>query len=222
MNDIKAWLTGTREYVKGVSLYEKYGSSRVLKTVFAKGISSVNSARLLQELIRLSETKHEVITEAKKLKETGIYTGDDFSQLPQAVQLLINRAKDKYKEIANWKSKLNILYLNSHQFPDIKRKNEYMLLAGAGDIANTILDLDDERADLLFQIDFFRREGRLPDAPQDPEQTLLEMTEGEIRSEIQRLRPQVSKNKNKEMRAGEVAAWRLRLAQLERRLDELV
>lgn len=222
MKEIKAWLISNRDYVAGVELYNKYGTSDVLKKIFKKQETTFNKTKLLQELNKLSEKAIEKIEEVKQQKETGIYVGNDFEILPQDVKGLIERAKFIYKEIGALKSKANSLAFEAIKLPDIASANKFLFDAGVGDLVNIIRDKDEEREELLYKIDFFKTEKRLPDALSPVSQTVMEMTEGAIMKRLQQLRPQITKHKKNPKRLAEYTNWCAERDELERRLSELV
>lgn len=48
-----AWIEGNQDYDQGLSLYQRYGSSAMLKKVLAQGNTSFNRAKLLAEIQKL-------------------------------------------------------------------------------------------------------------------------------------------------------------------------
>jgi hypothetical protein len=222
MNDIKAWLVSNRDYAAGVKLYDKHGSSTVLKRMFAIGKTTYNENKLRQELVTLSQKVQEKVETVTKLKETGVWTEKDYDSLPDQMKQLIEETKDYYKQIGALKAKLVTHYNIACSKGTIDAANDYMKFVNAGDLANTIRDLEDEREPLLFKINFYQLEKRLPDEPVELMQEILEMSEGDIRAQLSNIRPKITKLKNNAARADERNELIKKKESLERRLDELV
>lgn len=186
LSDLKSWLNSPRDYASGVKLYQKYGSSDLLKRIFAKGPNRYNEERLEDELIAIFEDHEE---EDPRIpdppsppkpdpKKKGIYPSDDYNSLPDQIQKKIQRVKYLYKVNGSLVSQLDVI-TDDHD---------------RAIMANTVLDQDDEIRTLLEQIDHFKAHGKIPDpSPKVP----LPDTEVELDRNILRIRKQISYHKNR-------------------------
>lgn len=87
---ITEWLNSSRDFKQGVKLYEKYGSSNVLKQTFANGANSYSKNRLAEELAKLEHSSNEITTVNKLPVDV---------KLPSDLKQLRKDTINKYKDV---------------------------------------------------------------------------------------------------------------------------
>ncbi len=202
---IQDWLNSQRSYDVGADLYLKYGSNPVKAAFFFRGESTLRRELLIAELISLQEKLAVVLESERKPEEQilKVITSDAvFDSFPDFMQAKVVRVKELYARGGALKSKLLL----------IPEKLE------RGIVANTIRDIDEEATELLCEIDCFKSTGKLPIA--DPVKRIVgEMSLEELHAEKYRLRPKITRWKDKPEKAAVVAEMQHLLDLIEYRLN---
>ncbi|MNK47617.1 hypothetical protein D3C87_664290 [compost metagenome] len=155
MQDITAWLQGTKDYSIGLDLYAKYGTSSFLKQIFANGPTPFNIEKLEAELTSLAPPPAP-LPEASKVKElvpvelneTPPLTRENY--IPNN-EYRYNRIKDEIKK------KYKQLERNMWVLADSKKETTLHLTA------KQILKLNDEISDAYRLIDYYDKHNVFPD-----------------------------------------------------------
>jgi hypothetical protein len=155
MQEINAWLQGGQIFTDGVQLYDRYGKSNFLKTLFANGPTPYNIEKLAAELIALAPTPPaivEVKSEIEKPKDK--------------VEEVENIVKKQVSNPENHKIYLAFLEQQKTLYRQLERnmveldlqKSESILFA----TAKQILHLHKKITGNYFLIDYFDEHGYFP------------------------------------------------------------
>lgn len=178
---IESWLNGDRDFSAGVSLYDAYGSSEILKRTFAAGENGYTIAKLSQELesIYMSLEEHEPLPPVPMVG------------LPDDLREVEKQAKDLFKEMS---------YLHSTlENPAVNPTDEIRLSN-----ALRIRELHLEIRERFRMVDHFRETGKrleievreVKKAP-DPEQlspTDLVNRRNTLRTYVSKIEKQIATN----------------------------
>ena len=218
---VNSWLNSDMNYSVGVMLYERFGTDDYLKELFAKGCNAYTKKKLPEVLSRLSTAQR---AQPVAIKQKTIYAHDDFATLPTDVQDVISAAKKLFKENAARQNELEFIYSRG----TIEDRDGMIRIVDKADVlkvavlSNTILDADDEITVLFNKIDYYEKHKVLPvdvvlSVAADEYESAFE-----VERALQRARQFISKNKNKPLKAAEVASKIVLRDELERRRYEFI
>lgn len=212
IGEIEQWLEGQRDYAAGVAIVRKYSKSAFLKRMLATGETDFNREKMLAEILQLSQQRK--APEAPHRPAMEILTDGEYQKAPPEVKALKNKATElnklngrRHAQLMTWVAEAR----RSHP-RDIARINAYLRTRSAGDVANQILDTDDELADLYFKIDYWRIHGKLPAGT--PEHSLPLEDKYHLQKQLNNVRSRISKLKTrpeKEAQLKEAIAFKERL-----------
>lgn len=195
-SEISIWLHSNQDYHQGLLLFEKYGTGGFILTILRTGDDDYNREKLVQELQKIEDQHQE-----KEVLTTGVYTGNDYTDLPNTIKEMIAQVKQIYKENGARHA------LISHQKTDHDRAV----------LAHTILDEDREARHLLKAIDHYKEFKTIPNVTKKEIEDSF--TEADILRRITNLRSQISKNRKKRKSTIELEQEIVNLNML---LDELI
>lgn len=221
ITDIQIWLAGTMEYAAGIELLARYSDNRVLKMMLAMGETSFNREKMIEELTALNRCEDAQYKARPPAEERKILNDDEWLRAPEPVRALKKRATELFKENGRRHAKLCQLVTDAKRIhgKDIVKINEYLKEHDSGVIANTILDVDDEIALLFNQIDYWKAEGKLPEALSPVPEDVRD--KAELIRARNNLRSNLSKARKKQGKEKEVNEMEQKLSDLQRRIDGL-
>lgn len=205
MDDIKNWLDSSRDYDSGVTLYDKYGNSAVLKGVFAMGPTPYNRKKLEDslQLIVDSWSVNDALRQAQgDFRPFGKLNVKDVDSVEQGF-------KDRMRPLFQEGS-----YLHKRLSDDITMEERRVA-------AFRILEIFEEELPRIYsERDYYREHGKVRDL--DAENRALRQAKGgyetdpmKMMKRMNNLRTYISKYKDKGSRAEDVANWRDELAYYE-------
>jgi hypothetical protein len=155
MQEINAWLQGSQIFNVGVDLYDTYGKSNFLKTLFANGPTPYNIEKLEAELKAIAPTP-------PALKDLPVVS----LELPVRTELIKDLVKKQVSNPENHKTYLSLLEQQKTLYRQLERnmteldlqKNEQILFA----TAKQILHLHKKIQANYLLIDFFDEKGCFP------------------------------------------------------------
>jgi len=218
---IKDWLnSAVKDYETGVQLYVKFGDNESYKSLFCKGKTAFTE-KILRE--KLADLKQEDQVQRVIVNTKDVST-DEWESWPEEMRKLKEDASRLYAEAATMQRTLAHWY-ETKTVTDGDGQVHWKLTADhqkAGIIANEILGKRDEWELVTAKLDEWRRTKKLPAAKVSKFDFSAIDSAFEIQRKINAARVFISKQKNKRLRAADVAERILERDALERRLTELV
>lgn len=202
---LSTWLNSKREYYSGAALYSVYGANDQLKNLFLNGPTPYNVSKLFEEL---KDLYYKATIVADDTEQTT-YVRSHRTARPQNVNeedpLLIacdTKAKNLYKELMNKRAVLFNL-CRSEAWED---ENSPDKVKERGIIAVELLDLNYKVDKAYEDLAYVREYGTLPDqlVPVIEKYSLL--PDSRVKHEIDNLRKNMNKIKNKEQTPGRIIA----------------
>lgn len=135
---LKDWLKD-QDYWQGVKLYERHGSSELLKEMFRSNQDDINQEYLVSQI-------REIIEQTEKLQQ------ETFQKYPKQLQDQVDSSKRLMDERAEMKTMLRILFLQKSPEEVLKKA------------AFRILDINDQLTAIYDDERFFNKMGYLPNA----------------------------------------------------------
>jgi hypothetical protein len=152
MEKIHAWLRGTQDYGEGVALYDIYGSSAMLKRLFASAQSRFNAQKLTKELQQLYTQKQATAQATAPVARVAPRTLGKSSSTNPDVQSIESQWRKLYAEASHLHATL--FACTSEGERGIK--------------ALLICSHFDKIQEAWHQLDYFKEYGHLPE-PMPPE-----------------------------------------------------
>lgn len=135
---LKDWLKD-QDYWQGVKLYERHGSSELLKEMFRSNQDDINQEYLVSQI-------REIIEQTEKLQQ------ETFQKYPKQLQDQVDSSRRLMDERAEMKTMLRILFLQKSPEEVLKKA------------AFRILDINDQLTAIYDNERFFNKMGYLPNA----------------------------------------------------------
>lgn len=168
--EIKEWLQ-SGDYDSGVRLYTKYGSSSVLKKLFAAGPTVYNKEKIRKELSRLNDT----LTPPEIRFKVG-KSATEYDALPLPVKKLKEEKDLLFKQMAHLHSRLL----------DMTEQER-------GRAAFEILAIDSQLTAIWSRLDEYAKTGKLPEP--EKAKAVPDLSPLEIQRRITNLRTYLSKGR---------------------------
>ncbi|MES2457231.1 MAG: hypothetical protein V4594_16875 [Bacteroidota bacterium] len=228
LDELRAWLNGSRDYYQGILLYDELGDNEDLKALFAKGKTDYCNKRLQVELMsvcnHLKSTLHGNASNANASTSTQEGTAQKKKQgnrpqradqvaavsAPAPAQAPDNanpelfktcklEADHVYKEAMNARAVLFAM-VPANQFEDPNRQD---LVAARKDLALQVVSLSVEASRLYDRADFVRINGKLPDEPAGED--LSAIADHLVKNKLDNLRKNLNKIKGRELTSDRLA-----------------
>lgn len=135
---LRDWLKD-QDYWQGVKLYERHGSSELLKEMFRSNQDDINQEYLVSQI-------REIIEQTEKLQQ------ETFQKYPKQLQDQVDSSRRLMDERAEMKTMLRILFLQKSPEEVLKKA------------AFRILDINDQLTAIYDDERFFNKMGYLPNA----------------------------------------------------------
>ncbi len=167
LNELRAWLNGSREYDAGVIIYHQVGDQNNLKALFAKGKTPFCYQLLQDELKGIFtqlKSEQEDSTAKKTITSSPLVTSKNVSAEPvnnELYQACLKEANHKYKEAMNTRAVL-FKMVPSELYSDPNRPD---LVEQRKDLALQAVILYNEASALYDKADYVKINGKLPDEP---------------------------------------------------------
>ncbi|RNI27650.1 hypothetical protein EFA69_16155 [Rufibacter immobilis] len=194
-----AWIESNQVYEKGLELYQKYGSSSLLKKVLATGPSEYNRGRLLAELQQLYASVADQEEQKPALLQLASAADPDGVE-----EQLVKERSEANKVAAALKSQLP--FLTDPQ----KRKA----------VCFKILDLYDRNSEIWAMLEYKAKHGYFPHQAmpaEEQEEEAQALDRYMLEKMLQNIRPKISRIKNdptKKEQLKELQQEKFRLEQL--------
>lgn len=161
MDEIKAWLNGSRDYDQGAMLYLQYGSDNLLKKIFREPASDFKKKKLVDALkgllvSKVTREKKIVIDKDAAIEKVSISDRRWPANKDEITMALWMQWKPLFAELMSLTSRIYDVALAGEH--DAAQKQE------AGRMAHRILDLDDHCDDIYRKRDHYIKHGKLPEA----------------------------------------------------------
>lgn len=156
MNEIVTWLSGIRDYETGAKLYQRFGTSDLLKRVF-KGEWTHFKEQKLQEAMQSMITVEKPCDEIKKHINQHSPEKAWPHEKDSMLQALWEKWKPVYSELMNLQARIYEVALLGKENKDGYRKAE------ARDMALRILQLDGLVESIYQQRDYYIKHGKAAD-----------------------------------------------------------
>lgn len=160
MDEIKAWLTGAKNYDAGVLLYLRHGKDPLLRKVFAEPASDFKKKKLetaLRELLQVKKAKAvEMVASKETLLQKDIVAATGWPTEKDDVLTALH---------LQWKplfSEMNALCAQIYEVA-LQGEKDPGKQAEAGRMAHRIIDLDDQCDKIYAQREYYLQYGKLPD-----------------------------------------------------------
>ena len=156
--EINQWLKSL-DYQKGIALYQKLGANPTFLAWFTKGYNTAKAAKLQSEIKKFLVEETKTIISPEQVIETlkaglrtakGIFA-ENLSDDP-AVMAIVARKNELFRLIPKIKAKLNIMVWEETKYTNQER----------GEIAKQLSELRRENNEVWTAINYFRKEGKLP------------------------------------------------------------
>lgn len=160
MDEIRAWLNGSRQYEEGAKLYLIHGKDHLLRRIFMEPASDFKRAKLVEALKGLLGVKTAV---AKKLAFTKAVAIEHIAvsdrKWPKEKDATLAALHEKWKPLF-----AEMMSLSSRIY-DVAKAGQHDMAQHqeAGRMAHRICDLDDECDDIYAQRDYYLQHGKLPE-----------------------------------------------------------
>lgn len=230
VSSLQQWTNSERDYASGVALLKHFSTNRALVMVLERKETRYNRELLTKEIIRLC-SKPEFVQEkdkSEKIKKQ-IISDDEYLRADDIIKDIIAKSKNLYKHCAVIHHKLVMItdeamktaQSEKRQAEDLfTRVNELLSVKNTGDLCNELLDKEDELNELFFQIDYWKKFGKLPG---DSAKAKLEDADKfTIQKKLNNVRSAISKAKKNEKRKGEIPELEALRNALEIKLNELI
>lgn len=156
-NEIKSWIERGANYQEGVSLYDQYGDSSYLKSLFPRNDGSYNRKKLLQELSEIAGEQEDIepalpieqpIADPVTLEVHNLVSEDpqDATIQPPALLILKKQINDTWAELRGLHPYLTI-------YPPGQQLHQLQL---------QIVKLARKNAELYTKLDHYHEHGELP------------------------------------------------------------
>jgi hypothetical protein len=198
------------DYDAMVRLYERHGTNKALKLLFAGTKNDWTRKQVVGELNKLlpllpDESQAQVIERVRKIAVKPRRKSDD-PDAPKEVRALVVRRKMLY-------ARMNYCFgvLHSSEDKEVRFK-----------AAKELLDGQDEIIDIWTKTDFYDLHGSLPKETQVLSFELDSLNEVQLQKRRNNLRTYLSKYKNDARRAADLAAWQQEVEQIEKMLEDAI
>lgn len=222
---IQKWLE-QKNYWEGVLIFNEYSNNRHLKRKFKQGPGNYNTPKLQQELEHIAS--RELVKNNPKIMSinSSVFVPPKKKQGKRATTPFPESKKKAPIEFNKLPFRLQTRVLEKS---DLFRKMDYLhkrldLMPTQEERLRAILDivaLDKGIKKIWKEIDYYNETGKFLDEEEKSKQsaprTLVE-NEIELFKERQRLRVQVSKQKDNPVRQEEVKKWNARIAEIDLKL----
>ncbi|MDR6565453.1 hypothetical protein [Chitinophaga ginsengisegetis] len=146
MNEvIRIWLNGSKNYLAGVALYDRYGGSDDLKSFFASGCTPYRESRLLKELTDLV---------TPTVKDDPVDTEMTTIEAPAAVEITDTTLLKLHEEKVLLHKQKDALRYNLSRYTSDRER---------GIIAHRILQYRREISAVWEREQYYKQYGHLPD-----------------------------------------------------------
>lgn len=178
LEQLRAWLNGSREYFTGVVLFSRLSKDARLVSLLKTGPTPFNTARLEAELLSACNHLKQANEPAAKLSQTdkkpkGVSStkGEEKKETEPVNPVLYQAAKNKadllYKEAMNLRAELFAMA----RVEDWEAVNQPDRVQKRGQLAIDVVEKYIQASELYDQADHVRETGRMPadqEAPPDP------------------------------------------------------
>ncbi|HQW95335.1 MAG TPA: hypothetical protein PLU58_06005 [Saprospiraceae bacterium] len=230
VSSLQQWAKGNRDYQSGVALLKCFSTNRALVMILERKETRYNRDLLTKEIIKLCAKpeflQHEQKSE-KKVKQ--IISDDEYLRADDAIKDIVSRSKTIYKHCAVLHHKLVMITDEAIQIARKEKRqgddyyhriNELLSSKNTGDLCNELLDKEDELNELYFEIDYWKKFGKLPG---DSAKAKIEDEDKfTIQKKLNNVRSTISKVKKNEKRKGEIPELEAMRNALELKLNELI
>lgn len=211
MIEVDYWLKNSGSYEDGIAILKRYVPKSIHIRIFERSNTEFNRKKIFKMISDLYKSGKNGNGKAPEKIVQEVMSDKEWKSAPDSVKELNEAVKKKYKECARIHSNLVRLTQEAKEYARPHHKNEaryinainsYLKSHDAGLLANQLLDMDDEVAEMFYKIDYWKVHNRLP----GESASLNETTEPlhELERKLRNLRARRSKIKKKENAAAEM------------------
>jgi len=160
MDEIRAWLNGSRQYEEGAKLYLIHGKDHLLRRIFMEPASDFKRAKLVEALkgllgVKTAVAKKVAVTKAVAIEHIAVSDRKWPKEKDATLAALHEKWKPLFAEMMSLSSRIyDVAKAGQH---DMAQHQE------AGRMAHRICDLDDECDAIYAQRDYYLEHGKLPE-----------------------------------------------------------
>lgn len=214
--EVSEWLNNkVKDYSKGLQILERSGEKSFLMNVLKMGENQFTKQKMLEAITTIARKPENIY-----LPKKTIATPAEYVRLPPSAQQMVDQAKDLMKLNSDRHGELRGLINMALRIQDPVDLELFLKDNQTGDLANRILDTDDQLAELYRQIDYCKANGKLPEPEKVREFSLpSDLTFAELTVMQRNIRSKKSKNKHKPEMFNKLSQ---NLTEIDRRISELI
>lgn len=229
MIEVDYWLKNAGSYEDGIAILKRYNPKSIHIRIFERSNTEFNRRKLFEMITELYKSGKIGNYKDPEKRIQEVMSDAEWKSAPDRIKDLNEEAKKKFKECARIHSNLVRLtheakeYARPHQKNEVRyinAINSYLKLHNAGLLANQLLDMDDEVADMFYKIDYWKLHNRLP----DESASVNEISEPlhELERKLRNLRARRSKIKKKENAAADLLRIEEEIVSIEKKVNGLI